>query len=163
MRRHNFQMNQMGSAPSSIASIDAMLQPDTILPSQFFGTRRQVDDRVRGEVTLWRNVLHSARRCLDSNRNGVAFKDTVLWFEDVHNEAVGSLAWCCDIIGADPVAVSRLELARAARGQKLARTCVSRIDKVGGPAARIAYKTRDRQAEARRRTLARIAAEVNHE
>ena len=160
MRQHNFDQNQMGSAPLSVQSMDSILQNDTILPAQFFGARRHVNDRVRGELALWRETLHSARRALDARRDSITYKEAVMWFQDVDNDAVASLTWCCDVIGADPVAVSRLELARAARGEKLARTCTSRVERVGSSSAsRIGYKTRDRQAETRRRLLIRIAAE----
>ena len=164
MKQHHFDSALMGGAPNSVQTIDAMLQPDTILPSQFYGSRRH-DDRVRGERALWREVLMNARRCLDSDPDSIVYKDAVVWFEDVDNEAVASLTWCCDAIGADPHGVSRYELARAERGEKLART--SRMDRVGqSSAARIGSRhTRDRQAEARRR-IAKIAAEhqeLSHE
>ena len=164
MKPHHFDSALMGGPPSGVQTIDAMLENDTILPSQFYGSRRH-DDRVRGERALWREVLMNARRCLDLDRSSAIYKEAVLWFQDTDNQDVKSLTWCCDAIGADPHGVSRYELARVARGEKLART--ARMDRVGqSSAARIGSRhTRDRQAEARRR-IAKIAdeqRELSHE
>ena len=62
MKQHHFDSALMGGAPNSVQTIDAMLQNDTILPSQFYGSRNRGDDRVREAVT-------SAHRNLDNGVN----------------------------------------------------------------------------------------------
>lgn len=94
-------------------SIDAILEPDLMMPGQFRARRGSgQDDSV---INLWRRVFADAANCLmrrGKGRNTLAAREEARrWFGDLDHAGPGTLRFCCDIFGFEAGAVSARALA----------------------------------------------------
>ncbi|MGH7771346.1 MAG: hypothetical protein ACREQA_03840 [Candidatus Binatia bacterium] len=84
-----------------------ILEPDTFLPSQFYGNRvlsRQLD----GEKRLMLAILKDAVECLEKYRRArnssgrELYQNAIDWVEDTGIEWLFSFNNICDLLGFDP-------------------------------------------------------------
>ena len=114
--------------PDSVITQDALLQPDVLLPSQYYGGRRRHDDAVRGEIDLCLAILQNALRDLKyrharTHTRRANYDDALEWFRDFKATGVGSLALCCELLGTDMRRLSEAILAHAEAGRIRELSC----------------------------------------
>ncbi|HEY2987356.1 MAG TPA: hypothetical protein VGL11_06500 [Candidatus Binatia bacterium] len=105
-----------------------ILEPDTCLPSQFWGNRG-LSRQLEGEKRLMIAVLKDAVECLEkyrTSRNGLGcelYENSLNWIEDKGTEWLFSFDNICGLLGFDPdytrgfLLKREQKLARPARGK----------------------------------------------
>jgi hypothetical protein len=84
-----------------------ILEPDTCLPSQFYGNRG-ISRQLEGEKRLMIAVLKDAVECLEkyrSSRNGPGrelYENSLAWVSDAATEWLFSFDNICGLLGFDP-------------------------------------------------------------
>lgn len=84
-----------------------ILEPDTCLPSQFYGNRG-ISRQLEGEKRLMIAVLKDAVECLEkyrSSRNGPGrelYDNSIAWVSDPGSEWLFSFDNICGLLGFDP-------------------------------------------------------------
>jgi hypothetical protein len=98
---------------SSEEAVGAVFQPDTVLPSQFFGILRQ-KGFVEGEKRLMAAVLADAVDCYmkqafnPETRGQQLFRDAEAWiFQDEPGPWLFSFRNICDMLGLEPEYIRR--------------------------------------------------------
>jgi hypothetical protein len=94
-------------------TVGAVFQPDTVLPSQFFGILRQ-KGFVEGEKRLMAAVLADAVDCYMKQafsadaRGRQTFRDAEAWiFQDEQGPLLFSFTNICDMLGLEPEYIRR--------------------------------------------------------
>jgi hypothetical protein len=114
-----------------------ILEPDTCLPSQFWGNRG-LSRQLEGEKRLMIAVLKDAVECLDkyrSARNGAGqelYENAVQWVADRSTEWLFSFDNICGLLGFDPDYMRESLLKRE---QKLARPARAKLYSFSASAA----------------------------
>jgi hypothetical protein len=84
-----------------------ILEPDTFLPSQFYGTRGLLR-QLEGEKRLMIAILKDAVECLDKYRDArndigrCQYENALEWVQDKSTEWLFSFTNICDLLGFDP-------------------------------------------------------------
>ncbi len=84
-----------------------ILEPDTFLPSQFYG-QRGLSRKLEGEKRLMLAVLKDAVECLEKYRGFRScpgkelYEDALQWVEDKSTDWIFSFTNICEILGFDP-------------------------------------------------------------
>jgi len=106
-----------------------ILEPDTFLPSQFYGNRR-LSRRLEGEKRLMLAVLKDAVECLEKYRRARSssgrelYQNALEWIEDKNTDWLFSFDNICDLLGFDPDYLREFLLKREYRSAKTARSKV---------------------------------------
>jgi hypothetical protein len=84
-----------------------ILEPDTFLPSQFYGNRG-LSRNLEGEKRLMLAILKDAVECLEKyrkSRNSIGkelYQNALEWVEDRTGDWLFSFSNVCDLLGFDP-------------------------------------------------------------
>jgi len=106
-----------------------ILEPDTFLPSQFFGTRG-LSRQVEGEKRLMIAILKDAVECLDKYRGAKSssgrcqYENALEWIQDTGTQWLFSFTNVCDLLEFDPDYMREILLKREEKYNKTVRSKV---------------------------------------
>jgi hypothetical protein len=100
--------------PLKEASLDASLQPDSVVPAQFYGARRE-GKQMEALKRLMCAILEDALRCFERNLGAYAvvrrreFREVENWlFRETKGEGPFSFENVCDALNVDPNRLRRV-------------------------------------------------------
>lgn len=103
--------------------LSKILEPDTMLPFQFYG-KRQLSGHVDGQKKLMLAILQDAVECLEKyrgSRNSIQqelYQDSLNWICDASADWLFCFTNVCDFLGFDPSFMRQSLLAREEKAGK---------------------------------------------
>jgi hypothetical protein len=104
-----------------------ILEPDTMLPFHFYGTR-QLSGQMDGQKKLMLAVLQDAVECLEKYRSPKSviqqelYQDALNWIRDPSSDWLFCFASVCDFLGFDPAYLRQSLLEREEKACEKTRT-----------------------------------------